>query len=205
MNENEQNAPDVMGHLARLSRMVRRRPTKKDRRLSHGWARLLAVVMEEDGIRASELAGRLDIRPSSLSELLKKMEDEGYFVRVRDAADSRVVHIHATEEGRAEYARRDTEKQDFSGLLRAGLTDEEALTFCRLCDKLCAHLEKEFPPEAQAAAGHGHGGGRPYPKGHMRPEDEGRPGGPGHPEARPAAHDRPDTRARRGHHGGSSL
>lgn len=45
----------------------------------NGQQRVLAVLAKEDGLIQSQLAEILDIRPSSLAELMKKMEKTAMF------------------------------------------------------------------------------------------------------------------------------
>ena len=73
--------------------------SQNNQRLS-GQQRVLAVLNLEDGLVQSYLAEVLDLRPSSLAELLKKMENSGDIQRKEDAADKRIKRIYLTETGR---------------------------------------------------------------------------------------------------------
>lgn len=59
------------------------------------------VLFEKDGITVSELGKRLYLDSGTLSPLLKKMEKEGYVLRMRSKEDERTVVINLTEKGKA--------------------------------------------------------------------------------------------------------
>jgi DNA-binding MarR family transcriptional regulator len=73
--------------------------SQNNQRLS-GQQRVLAVLNLEDGLVQNYLAEVLDLRPSSLAELLKKMESSGDIQRKEDAADKRIKRIFLTATGR---------------------------------------------------------------------------------------------------------
>lgn len=59
------------------------------------------VLFEKDGITVSELGKRLYLDSGTLSPLLKKMEKEGYVLRMRAKEDERTVVINLTEKSKA--------------------------------------------------------------------------------------------------------
>lgn len=147
---------DLQERLLRLVRMMRRHPggAEGEKHPSRGGMRLIKVVLTEDGISTSQLAERLDIRPSSLTDLVKRMEESGDIRRVQDEQDSRVWRVHATDEAREKYARFQSEHSKQSAHLRICLTDEEYTAFCTVCDKLIVYMEAESPEEG--GRGHHH-------------------------------------------------
>lgn len=77
-----------------------------------GKPQILCALYEGGGVRTQRELGELfSIKPSSLSEILAKMEAIGYVVRTRDHDDSRKLIVKLTETGAAEaeaqMARRD--------------------------------------------------------------------------------------------------
>lgn len=137
---------DLMEHIAKLSRMARRRPAG-EHHISRGGHRLLGIVLENDGIRTTDLAEQTDIRPASLTDVLKRLDDDGYIRREKDENDSRVIRIYATEKARDEYVRREADRKAQNERLLTYLTDDEAAGFCEVCDKLCVFFENEYPQE----------------------------------------------------------
>ena len=65
-----------------------------------GQGRVLAILKMKPEVSAGDLAYMLDLRPSSLNELLNKLENGGYITRAPAEADKRVVMIRLTEKGR---------------------------------------------------------------------------------------------------------
>ena len=133
---------DLQEHLMRLARMLRRHPAG-DKHVSRSRLHLIRVALVEDGIKTSDLAKRLDIRPSSLTDLLNSMEDNGEIIRVRDKQDSRIIRVHLTDKAKEDFAHRQAERQRQAARLRTCLSKEEYAAFCATCNKLCAFLEAE--------------------------------------------------------------
>lgn len=165
MNKTE-NTCDLQDHLMRLVRMMRRHPAGGAAHISHSGLQLLKVILMEDGIRTSELAQRLDIRPSSLTDLLKRMEESGDITRERDEQDLRVQRIYATDKAREAFAQRQVQRARQAERLAACLSEEEYAAFCATCDKLSAFLEAEYGGEEHCHRGGSCHGGRGRPDGH---------------------------------------
>lgn len=145
---------EVLDSFQRLGRNIKRRAsiTMPDTQ-GRAQGKTLRLIEEHDGIRANELAVLLDIRPSSLTQKLDKLEADGNIQRIRDRRDARVVRIYITEQGveALEQRKRDREqiKQDFSDCL----TEEEKKIFCELCDRLSNNLERIREEEKALHAG----------------------------------------------------
>ena len=57
------------------------------------------INIGEDGIPATKIAPLMGMTSSSLSRLLKNMEDDGMIYRLPDKEDKRIVRIFLTDEG----------------------------------------------------------------------------------------------------------
>ncbi len=57
------------------------------------------INIGEDGIPATKIAPLMGMTSSSLSRMLKNMEEDGYILRKRDKTDKRVVMIFLSEKG----------------------------------------------------------------------------------------------------------
>lgn len=133
---------DLVAAVARLSRMMRRHPVEKDS-LSRMSVHILRAVQENDGVRATELAGLMGVRPASITEALNRLERDGYVIREKDAADSRAKRVFVTQKARAQFEERTRGQQEENNRLLSCLTDEEADAFLTICGKLCAFLEQD--------------------------------------------------------------
>ncbi|MBR2086034.1 MAG: MarR family transcriptional regulator [Oscillospiraceae bacterium] len=59
------------------------------------------VLWEKDGIAVGEICKKLMLDSGTLSPLLKKMQQQGYLVKIHSKEDERAVLISLTEQGRA--------------------------------------------------------------------------------------------------------
>ncbi len=154
---------DLIFKLHRIARSLHRHPAHTGRHL-HGKGRLLSLLGENEGITSRELSELLDVRPSSLSEMISRLSDEGLIIRTADENDKRVSHISLSEKGRELLGEIKAEKDDDAIRLTACFDDGELETFSFLCDKLCAHLEGldkgcdfgDFPPPPFGMPHHHH-------------------------------------------------
>ena len=66
-----------------------------------GQRRALHYLLKQDGISQTDLLALMDVRPSSLSELLNKMEEKGHIERKEAREDKRIRLIYLSKEGRS--------------------------------------------------------------------------------------------------------
>ena len=62
---------------------------------------LLQTLGQQEGLSHSELARQLHVKPSTITQMIKRMEQAGFVQRRRDAEDERVSRVYLTELGRA--------------------------------------------------------------------------------------------------------
>lgn len=62
---------------------------------------VLNLLWDRDNQSVSELSGQLELEPSTLTPLLKRLEAAGHLTRVRNPQDERQVLISLTDQGRA--------------------------------------------------------------------------------------------------------
>ena len=60
---------------------------------------MLHTLHSTPGIKVSKLANALAIHPSTCSNMLDKLEEEGFVYRQRSRTDQRAVHLTLTEKG----------------------------------------------------------------------------------------------------------
>ena len=77
------------------------------RYLHHHWGdgrgsqfRALRILNEQGQLTQRQLQDLMEIQQGSLSEIVKKLEDQGFIAREREPSDRRQLLIRATEEGR---------------------------------------------------------------------------------------------------------
>ena len=158
--------------------------------------RALTQIALRDGISQRELMEKLGIQPSSLSELLSKLERGGMINRRMSEDDRRQVKLFINENGRKYLERVNDSDQNLIPF--DALSGEEAEKLDELMDKLIASAENAcadkglpmYPPrprEGGFVPGAPYGcrppfaGGRPPFPGGRPPFPGGRPPFPGHP------------------------
>ena len=93
---------------------------------------LLFALNEKDGQSQRELAGKLHIKPSTITVMLKRMEKAELVMRCADKNDRRISRVHLTEKGKEflgeiNGALKTIEKETFNGF-----TVEEKMLLRRL-------------------------------------------------------------------------
>jgi DNA-binding MarR family transcriptional regulator len=66
---------------------------------------VLNVLWEGDDQTIGGIAARLDLEPSTITPLVKRLEQAGHVVRQRNPSDERQVRVRLTDQGRAVRAR----------------------------------------------------------------------------------------------------
>jgi DNA-binding MarR family transcriptional regulator len=130
--------------------------------LYHQQAHLLHLISQNDGANQRDLAEQMDVRPSSMTEMLIKLERAGLITRKQDEQDQRAMRIYLTESGRKAAEQSTETSGDFTVSLFNCLTEEEREQMLAIIEKLCIsleNLEKEDLPwkERERHFGHHHG------------------------------------------------
>lgn len=86
---------DLADLFRRASRMMARHAHRSSQ-APHAQQRVLSLVRQRGPITQGELLELLDVRSSSLSEILRKLENNGFIVRRRNEADKRgfILSMH---------------------------------------------------------------------------------------------------------------
>ncbi len=164
---NDEN--NVVLAVLKLSRALRRCPPPPSKHpFPPAVGRLLACVAENPHVSSRDLCEYLDLRPSSLSEMLARAESEGWITRTADGEDRRIQRVDLSVKGSALVREmEDARRQDLERK-SACFTEEEKALFCALGNRLSEHLESlaaDIPPR--------------FPRTPRRP---GRPGSPDMPD-----------------------
>lgn len=114
----------------------------------NGQQRVLAILAKEDGLIQSQLAEILDIRPSSLAELMKKMEKSGDVLRKEEAQDKRIKRVFLTKTGKKKAQKFSYAGEDLSEAFFAGLNEEERENFSEYLQKISAGWREDFQKQA---------------------------------------------------------
>lgn len=69
--------------------------------LYRGQPPVLQALDRQEGLSHSELARQLHVRPATITQMIKRMEQAGFVQRRRDAEDERISRVYLTDLGRA--------------------------------------------------------------------------------------------------------
>ena len=133
------------------SRGPERKPGHRDRREACAPAigRLLACVAEHPRVSSRDLCEMLDLRPSSLSEMLARADSDGWIFRTVDEEDRRIQRVDLSPKGKAYMEEMEKARREDLERKTACFTEEEKAQFCALCNRLSDHLESlalDLPP-----------------------------------------------------------
>lgn len=103
---------------------------------------VLHVLAECDGMTQTEITEKLDIRPSSLGELVAKLEKGGYVERRQNETDKRVINVFLTEKGREIEKEFVNPRQQAAESWCAGLSEQEKSQLSDLLGKLILSMEE---------------------------------------------------------------
>ena len=134
---------EQMGYFAILFHRVQilGQSGRKGHFANRGQGKLLDVLLDNDGISQRDLVQMLDIRPSSVAELIDKLEQAGLVRREANSGDKRVVNIFITDEGREAAERLSGGRGDSLAEFFSVLSDEEKDQLSSIMDKLVDGLK----------------------------------------------------------------
>ena len=146
---------EIMGMLRKLNAMSRRSRPPHDvppppmgemmpppPPREHGRVRLMNMLKENGELSQKEIAEKLDIRPQSLSELLVKMESDGFISRRQDKDDKRVIVVALTEKGEEQLVVLRKANREHAEKLFSPLNDEEKDALIAILKKLTQKEDK---------------------------------------------------------------
>lgn len=95
---------------------------------------VLSTLWEGDGQTISAVADRLALEPSTITPLVKRLEQAGFVTRLRSTVDERLVGVHLTDKGRGLQAQ--TGCLTDTLLKRSGMRVEEIIDLNARIQKL---------------------------------------------------------------------
>ena len=121
---NEESVGALMGQICRLNHM-RMHSLLEDVGLYRGQPPVLRALWEQEGITHSELAQVLHVKPSTVTNTIKRMEKAGFVERRDDPHDQRVSRVYLTNAGQGIRARVQAVWAEMNQEVCAGLNEEE--------------------------------------------------------------------------------
>lgn len=136
-NGKHQHERDLYSLLHNVSTRMGRGP-RQGLSVRPGQNKVLSILNEHDSMHQQDLLAKLGIRAGSLSELLRKLENDGYITRHRDEENKSRIVVEITEKGRIsalerELSRKERDEELF-GQLSAAEKEELSALLVKLLD-----------------------------------------------------------------------
>ena len=103
------------------------------------------MVSMKEGINQKDLAFLLGIRPQTIGELLRKLEERELVERRKSSTDGRAVQLYLTDAGRAKAAEISQRRAIAAADVFSVLDDDEKLQLDAILDKLSVELDSRRP------------------------------------------------------------
>lgn len=94
------------------------------------------INVPRSGVAATRIAPMMGMGTTSLSRLLKTMEDDGLIYRMKDEVDRRVVYIHLTDKGITLRKKVRQVVIDFNKRIFPKLSEEDIQSFVKVCSAI---------------------------------------------------------------------
>jgi DNA-binding MarR family transcriptional regulator len=104
---------------------------------------ILKILWQRKQCTAGYLAKTIGVRPSTMSQMLDRLEKAGFITRFTDVADARVRIICLTNEGQNIFHQSESNFVQKLADPLGYLTPQEQQTLIRLMEKLAEHFPKQ--------------------------------------------------------------
>ncbi|KAA8447867.1 MarR family transcriptional regulator [Weissella paramesenteroides] len=103
----------------------------------------LKILSTTENVTASYLSEKFDIKPSSVSQIVKKLEDSGMVTREKSGTDSRINYLKLTDKGRESLIESDATGQSLQDALFKDFTDDELTNFDSYLTRLIDNISND--------------------------------------------------------------
>jgi DNA-binding MarR family transcriptional regulator len=140
----------LMGQMRSCAHIMRHRQGKGSQQ------RILAILTGRGTMTQRDLTGVLDVRSASVSEILSKVESNGFILRSKNEEDKRNVDVALTKSGHAEAARIDARRGELVQQMFSCLTAEEKTALAALLEKLLTSWREQDDTDGCPGGRHHH-------------------------------------------------
>ncbi len=131
-----------------------------DRGLTMTQLRLMYVLLVDDGCSVGELAGRMSVRPATVTGLTDRLVRQELIERQADLEDRRVVRVSLTAEGRRVLGEIEAAARAYLGPVFAGMGDDAVRRLTTLLEQFTAVADTLMLDDAAANGDQSHRAGR---------------------------------------------
>lgn len=103
---------------------------------------LYAQTRERD-VFQKDIEKEFNIRRSTATVMLQRLEEKGYLIREPHPDDARLKRILLTDKGRERHLKARRQIQAFDAELEQGIAEQEKEFFLKIVDKMIKNLEQE--------------------------------------------------------------
>ncbi|CRK80814.1 MarR family winged helix-turn-helix transcriptional regulator [Neobacillus massiliamazoniensis] len=104
---------------------------------------VLGYLKKQGSCKVTQLAEMMDVKPSAVTLLVDRLEENGLVLREHDKKDRRVVNISLTEHGDEKLKKVMEERKAIGEQYLSHLTEEELLVMATLTEKLAQVVNVE--------------------------------------------------------------
>lgn len=116
-----------------------------EHKVSVSAAYVLLNLKEDEGVLSTQIGPMLSMEASSMTRMLKSLEEKGLIYKKQDPVDARQMHVFLTKEGvlKKEIARKTV--LGFNNKIRDTLTPKEIAIFIQTLEKINQVTEQNYP------------------------------------------------------------
>ncbi|MGM0126134.1 hypothetical protein IGI37_003535 [Enterococcus sp. AZ194] len=103
----------------------------------------MRLLAEEEQVTAGRISEYLDIKPSSVTQIIKKLEETGAVEKVKSAEDGRVTFIRLTEKGQKGLDEKGSISSELRREMFKGFSAEELKAFDAYTARLLENISNE--------------------------------------------------------------
>lgn len=130
----------LLGEVVRLHFSLSHSNLEKEG-LYPGQPPLLFALYKEDGLSQKDIAKKLNLKPATITVMIKRLEKSGFIKKVCDENDQRVSRIHLTDQGRNSCEALRAIVNSIDNVCLHDFTLEEINTLRDLLNKVKTNLE----------------------------------------------------------------
>lgn len=97
---------------------------------------LLYFLSREEKCKLSQLAEKLEVKPSAITVMIDRLEKPGYVRRIQDTEDRRAIWVEITEAGQAILKQAIQERNEILGKYLSRLSQEEIVQLAGMLEKM---------------------------------------------------------------------
>ncbi len=113
----------------------------EDHDISPAQAGILMFLNEHAPISGKEIAAKMHISPSAVTQMLDALDKAGYLVRQADEQDRRINYLSLSKLGNKRVKQFQKIRNEFFADLASSLSDEELKLLTKIQNKMVDHIE----------------------------------------------------------------